>query len=118
MYCPLCKAEYRDGFDQCADCLARLVTQEDAADAKVVLLWKGTNNSKFDDIVSALRAADIPNYAHSSARADSPWEKPRSFTERLPYISSILKLKQQMSWEVSVLEADYLKACVVAPKDG
>jgi hypothetical protein len=70
MYWPLCKAEYRDGFDRCSDYLTRLVTLKEADAAKVVLLWKGTNVSKFDDIVGALRDAGIPNYSRSGAKSE------------------------------------------------
>ena len=27
MFCPLCKAEYREGFDTCADCSVSLVAE-------------------------------------------------------------------------------------------
>jgi hypothetical protein len=109
MYCPLCKAEYRDGFNRCSDCFTRLVTREEADAAKVVLLWKGTSVSKFDEIVAALRNANIPNRSRSGANPDSFYDT-RSIIDRIPYISSLHKMKQQMSWEVSVLESDYAKA--------
>lgn len=105
MYCPLCKAEYRDGFDRCSDCLAGLVTREEAGAANALLLWKGTNVAKFDDIVSALRDAGIPNYSRSGAKS----EDYKPFFE-IPYISAMIRMKRQMSWEVSVLESDYAKA--------
>lgn len=97
MYCPLCKAEYRDGFYQCSDCLAGLVTQEEAESAKVMLIWHGTNVAKFDEIVAALRDAGVPNLARSGARAD----------EYKPGFRIQLK---QMSWEISVLDSDSSKS--------
>jgi hypothetical protein len=102
MYCPLCKAEYRDGFDQCSDCRAKLLTREEAEAAKVALLWKGTSAAKFDEIVAALRDANIPNHSRSGARSE----------EYKPFfrISAFLQLRKQMSWEVSVLESDFVKA--------
>jgi hypothetical protein len=104
-WCPLCKAEYRDGFHRCSDCLAALVTREEADATKVVLLWKGTSVARFDDIVSALRDAGIPNYSRSGAKS----EDYKPFFE-IPYISAMQRLKRQMSWEVSVQESDYAKA--------
>jgi hypothetical protein len=98
MYCPLCKAEYRDGFDQCSDCLARLVTREKADTATVVLSVEGTNVAKFDDIVGSLREVGIPNHSRSGVNSDQP-----SFGISCEW-------KEQMSWEVSVLESDYAKA--------
>jgi hypothetical protein len=68
-------------------------------------LWKGTNVAKFDDIVSALRDAGIPNYSRSGAKS----EDYKPFFE-IPYISAMMRMKRQMSWEVSVLESDYAKA--------
>jgi hypothetical protein len=52
MFCPNCKAEYREGFAQCADCDVALVRRlDDAAVAsnspkppeKPELLWTGTD---------------------------------------------------------------------------
>ena len=113
MYCPLCKAEYRAGFDTCSDCLVGLVsTREQAEAANVIRLWGGTSQSKFRDIVGALRDANIPNLARSGARA----ERTPSMWEYIPIISSFARLKQmhdQMSWEVFVLQSDYSKATEV-----
>jgi len=48
MYCPLCKAEYRTGFDRCSDCLVGLVpTLEQAKATPVVLLWMQPRIQKF-----------------------------------------------------------------------
>jgi hypothetical protein len=115
MYCPLCKAEYRDGFHQCSDCLAILVSKEEALATNVALLWKGTSNHKFDDIVAALREANIPNYSRSSAKAER--KEPLSLAERLPYISQFMQLRRNMSWEISVLEADLVQAKAMALRD-
>src|SRR5216684_6721319 len=109
MYCPLCKAEYRTGFDRCSDCLAGLVpTREQAETANVVLLWEGTSQSKFNDIVAALRDADVPNLARSGARA----ERGQSAWAYIPILSLFTRFKQlheQMSWQVFVLQSDWAK---------
>lgn len=71
VFCPLCKADYRDGFDKCSDCSVGLVsTLEEAQAAKVVLLWEGTSQSKFREIVAALQDANVPNLARSGATAE------------------------------------------------
>jgi len=106
MYCPLCKAEYRDGFYQCSDCSVKLVTREEADASRVVLLWHGTNCAKFDEIVAALRDAGISNMARSAARS----EEYGATRLRIPYVSAMRAMKQNMSWEISVLQSDYLRA--------
>jgi hypothetical protein len=111
MYCPLCKAEYRTGFDRCSDCLVGLVpTREQAEATNVVLLWKGVSQSKFNDIVAALRDANVPNLAKSgvSAEIKRPW------WQYIPIVSHsytrFKEIHQAISWEVSVLQSDYAKA--------
>jgi hypothetical protein len=72
VYCPLCKAEYRVGFDRCSDCLIGLVPTREAADtATVIPLWKGFQQSKFNDIVDALRSANVPVCARSGGRVEN-----------------------------------------------
>jgi hypothetical protein len=106
MYCPLCKAEYRTGFDKCSDCHTGLVPTREQADAmQVVRLWKGTSQSKFNDIVAALQDANVPNLAKSGVSAE-----PLPTWAHLPIISWFLGMKRfhdQMSWEVFVLRSDY-----------
>ncbi len=74
MFCPNCKAEYRDGFTQCADCGAALVSRLD--DAAVPsnrrtlpegpeLLWTGTDPGILAHIDSALDTAKIPHHQRS-----------------------------------------------------
>jgi hypothetical protein len=114
MYCPLCKAEYRTGFDKCSDCLTALVsTLEEANATSVVLLWKGTSQSKFNGIVDALRDANVPTLARSGAssemRSDSIWNY-------IPVVSRYKRASDQMTWEVSVLNSDYAKARGIVEK--
>lgn len=61
MFCPLCKAEYRDGFDQCSDCRLRLVaTKEEAERQTVTPVWRG-GKSELESVLSALQQAGIPS---------------------------------------------------------
>lgn len=109
MYCPLCKAEYRTGFDRCSDCLIGLVpTREQAEATKAVLFWKGTSQSKLNDIVAALQDANVRHLARSCVNAE-----PLPFWARLPIISLFTDMKRvhdQMSWEVLILESDFANA--------
>lgn len=75
MFCPSCKAEYREGFTRCADCDADLVESlasssgrdgepEDSGEAADLdapeLLWNGIDVGAFEQIRSALDEANIP----------------------------------------------------------
>jgi hypothetical protein len=70
MFCPICKAEYREGFTRCSDCDVDLVSnpssEEQASDADVLrnsegleLLWSGVGQALSDRIRDALDAANI-----------------------------------------------------------
>ncbi len=110
MYCPICKAEYRVGFEQCSDCLAKLASLDEATTAKVRLLWKGTTRSRFDEIVGDLRDAGIPHNARSSVST----ERPRSFWDYVPIIRSYMQMYEQMTWQILVLESDFPRAQMIA----
>src|SRR5579863_9139102 len=75
MFCPNCKAEYRDGFTQCADCGVALVRRLDYAAVPSnspklpdgpELLWTGTDEGLAAHIESALDSAQISH--HERAR--------------------------------------------------
>jgi hypothetical protein len=71
MFCPLCKAEYREGFTHCNDCDVDLVASLKPANGAELspeqsaelnsskLLWGGTDRGMFDRICSALDEAGI-----------------------------------------------------------
>jgi hypothetical protein len=70
MFCPLCKAEYREGFTRCATCDADLVdaspgglppsdSGENPEDASYILLWRGENSLTYAAIQDALVEAHI-----------------------------------------------------------
>ena len=107
-YCPICKAEFRTGFAQCCHCLAKLVGSPGEAEAaKVVLLWEGLSRHQFEAIVAALRGANIPNRARCGSDAEKSSSNPLSHMMKM-------KAKNQGSWQVSVLEADYERARSIA----
>jgi len=69
MFCPLCQAEYREGFTECADCGVALVeslptAEEHAADDQAslpaVTLWHGHDPVLFSRITHELMEAEIP----------------------------------------------------------
>ena len=63
MFCPVCKAEYREGFTRCADCDADLVPslEEGRTEANPAeLLWQGTDVVFFAAAGTALDNAGIP----------------------------------------------------------
>ncbi len=69
MFCPLCKAEYREGFYRCADCDVDLVNfleeppREDvkvARDEPLKLLWRGQDPVVLTVILNALHEEQIP----------------------------------------------------------
>lgn len=79
MFCPVCRAEYRQGIFRCADCDVTLVHQLDAAtgfalDAagdfrapgtpgfRTVALWRGSDPVVYTVLVGALHEAHIPNF--------------------------------------------------------
>jgi hypothetical protein len=73
MFCPVCRLEYRPGFNVCSDCNVNLVAslppvataQPDPAD-RAVSAWSGNDPVAFSAIVAALDAADIPRHPLSS----------------------------------------------------
>ena len=61
MFCPLCKAEFQDGFTQCSDCHIPLVaTKEEAERRAITGVWKGGDKVQFEMVLSALQEAEIP----------------------------------------------------------
>ncbi len=61
MFCPLCKAIYREGVRRCADCEVDLVESldQETEDAPS-LLWSGFDQRTCSEIGAALRKAGIP----------------------------------------------------------
>jgi hypothetical protein len=68
MFCPLCKAEYREGFMECSDCQVPLVRdlshpsgrgRNPEGTGAPELLWSGTDSSATGAIAEALKAAKV-----------------------------------------------------------
>lgn len=72
MFCPVCRYEFRRGFTKCNECGVDLVdtlpAEDEASEAgkasaqmvSPTLLWRGYDNSTFNDIRMALDSAAIP----------------------------------------------------------
>ena len=64
MFCPECKAEYRDGFTRCADCdvdlLERLPESEpELSEDSFQEVWAGEDQAQCVAVCRQLRAADV-----------------------------------------------------------
>jgi hypothetical protein len=65
MFCPLCKAEFRDGFTHCSDCHIPLVATKQEADQQTVTqVWRGGNKSEFEAVLTVLQRTQIPLVFH------------------------------------------------------
>jgi len=67
MFCPVCKAEYREGFTRCSDCEVALVASPPAGEPTanmqdLAVAWRGTDPSAFSAALAALQEAGIPNF--------------------------------------------------------
>jgi hypothetical protein len=65
MFCPVCKAEYREGFTRCSDCEVPLVSRLSSPESgdsseSPELLWSGTDGGIFARLTEALHEAEIP----------------------------------------------------------
>jgi hypothetical protein len=110
MFCPLCKAEYRQGFSTCSDCHIPLVsTQEEAAAVEVDRLWTGDNRKKFEGILDALLDAGIPFRSRETLKSQ-PW----------PWISILLfrfmKPRPTFEYRIDVFHKDRDRADDAIPK--
>lgn len=98
MFCPLCKAEYRQGYTRCKDCDVELVPQLNSRSAapraeyeSAVLLWRGGDPATFAALIGTLREAHIPLFdslSHNpgvatSSPFPSPYDAASSFEVRV-----------------------------------
>jgi hypothetical protein len=107
MFCPECKAEYRQGFTRCSDCDVDLVytlPQESPAPSdsygsqfagqqrEFRIIWKGYDEAECVGLCRELMKADIPyNVAQTSAGRS-------------------LYMRVKRLYEIGVLHADYQRA--------
>jgi ribosomal protein L40E len=63
MFCPLCKAEYREGITRCADCRAILVTSLDSPELLAnppSILWRGRSEDTYDAVRASVEDHGMP----------------------------------------------------------
>ena len=101
MFCPLCLAEYRDGFIQCGDCQLGLVGSLDEAKNSSTRLWKGDRQRVLDKILDALDSADIPRRFEETV--DTSF---RVAVLRIP----LKRRKSTFEYEVRILRSDVGRA--------
>jgi hypothetical protein len=99
MFCPVCKAEYREGFHECSDCHVALVdllppknadgSASSAGSQGVEILWSGYNARVRDEIGAALDAAQIP------------------YTDQSREVNWLPALEQRAPCEIWILRADH-----------
>ena len=104
MFCPLCKAEFRQGFTTCSDCrIALVATSEEAAVVAVGRLWTGDNRKRMERILDALAYAEIPFHSKELVKS-SVW----------PWISMLLwrfmKPRPTFEFHVDVFQKDMERA--------
>ena len=104
MYCPLCKAEYRQGFTTCSDCQIALVATQQEADAVAVdRIWTGDNREKMEKILDGLMNAEIPFRSKETLKSQ-PW----------PWLSMLLfrfmKPRPTLEFHIDVMNKDSAKS--------
>jgi len=110
MYCPLCKAEYRQGFTTCSDCQIALVATQQEVDAVAVdRLWTGDNRKKMEKILDGLMDAEIPFRSKETPKSQ-PW----------PWLSMLLfrfmKPRPTFEFHIDVMNKDSAKSKEVLRK--
>ena len=106
MHCPLCKAQYRVGYDLCRGCDADLVFTKEQADAEdVVLFFESADLMGVGELADALKEANVPNY--------SRFEKGKTKAPLIGLFANDKAAKEQ-SWQIFVLDSDLDRARQVA----
>ena len=106
MHCPLCKAQYRVGYDLCPGCDADLVFSKEQADAEdVVLFFESADLTGVGELADALKEANVPNY--------SRFERGKAKAPLIGLFANAKTAKEQ-SWQIFVLESDLDRARQVA----
>jgi hypothetical protein len=101
MFCPLCRAEYRDGFTECGDCHVGLVGSAEEARLASVRLWKGNRQRTLDKILASIDAEGIPSHFEEIVNA-----APQVTIFGIP----LRPVKSTFEYEVWVLHTDIEKA--------
>ncbi len=99
MFCPKCKAEYKEGFTKCADCDIELVLElpKDVKTEYVewVEVLSTFNNADISMLKSLLECEDINYYFHGEYfNAVRPWVQPAILMvdrKDIPVVKELIK---------------------------
>jgi hypothetical protein len=110
MFCPLCQAEYREGFAQCSDCHIDLTASFQDAQNAAALLWEGKRQSVLDKVLTVLDNLDIRS--HFKETSEPAPEGPWGLQKLLPLPLRLLSASGAFSlqYKVWVLKEDLEKA--------
>jgi hypothetical protein len=110
MFCPLCQAEYREGFVQCSDCHIALTASFQDAQSSAALLWDGYKQSTLDMVLTALEDLGVPSHFNEIKEPPlkSPWGL--GLQRLLPFPLRLLWMQSISHYEVWVLRKDLEKA--------
>jgi hypothetical protein len=107
MHCPLCKTQYRPGYDLCRDCDADLVSGKEA-DAEAVVLFQSANPRHIAELAEALKRANVPNHSRLGVGTE------RARWAGSPLAGLFAKERTAALGQILVLAADLYKARQVA----
>jgi len=107
MFCPLCQAEYREGFMQCSDCHIALVDSFQDAQHSAALLWDGSRQGALDTVLTALDEQDVP-FHFKEIKEKSP-QSPWGLERLLPLPLRLLRVELRSHYEVWVLSGIWRK---------
>jgi hypothetical protein len=105
VFCPLCKAEFRDGFTQCSDCRIPLVATKEADQQSVTRVWKGGDQLEFESVLTALQNAGIPAQFREHLNVG-----PAVRAGLLSALFARPNRTRDTEFEVEVLEGDFVRA--------
>ena len=122
MFCPQCKAEYRQGFTRCADCDVDLVhelQQEsrqgatelgagalDDREAEIQFIWKGNNQAACVSVCRDLLKGDV-----SYKVAQVPESRDAKMQVNWRYKIGVPKADYQRAKELLGIEGEFTDAC-------
>jgi hypothetical protein len=70
MFCPLCKAEYREGFTRCSECQIDLVeslVELPEEDDPLQIVWRGSDPVAFSRVMATLDEQGIEYHVKSTS---------------------------------------------------
>ena len=113
MFCPLCQAEYREGFAQCSDCHIDLTNSFQDAQNAAALLWRGKKQGMLDKVLAVLDNVDVRSHFKEISEPVRENENTWGVQRLLPlYVRLLLRASREfrLHYEVWVLKEDLEKA--------